>query len=156
GYACGVDMRAHTVALASGGRTTIVLAEGVLGFRIRPEIEAAWSWDRACVVSEFAAKAPWSAGNAMQRNRTIIGLSRAMILIEARATGGSISAGRDALAARVPLFAAEYDGMPETAVGNRELIAHGATPLLRSRATMRASLEGVLGAARVERASISG
>ena len=155
GYAAGVDMCAHTSALVSGGQTTIVLAEGIVGFRIKPEIEAVWSWDRVCVVSEFAATAPWSAGNAMQRNRTIIGLSRAMILIEARATGGSVSAGRDALAANVPLFAADYDGMPEAAVGNRELIKQGATPLLRNRATMRASLDGVLGAVRADAASLS-
>lgn len=126
----------------------IVLAEGIVGFRIKPEIASVWDWNRVCVVSEFAATAPWSVSHAMQRNRTIIGMSRAMILIEAGATGGSVSAGRDALASNVPLFAAEYDSMPEAAVGNRELIKQGAIPLLRSRATMRADLNGVLGALR--------
>lgn len=146
GYAAGVDLATHTAALRTGGSTTIVLAEGIMGFRIKPEVEAVWSWDRACVVSEFAATAPWSAGNAMQRNRTIVGLSQAMILIEAGATGGSIAAGRDALDAKVPLFAPEYEGMPTTATGNRELLQRGARPLLRARATMRANLDAVLSA----------
>ncbi len=146
GFAAGVDTCAHGAALSAGGATTLVLAEGILHFKLKAELDAVWSWDRACVVSEFPATAVWSAGNAMQRNRTIVGLSRAMILIEARATGGSIAAGREALRAGVPLFAAEYEGMPEAAVGNRELIQLGATPLLRSRQTMRASLDGVLGA----------
>ncbi len=144
GYAAGVDLAAHGAALRSGGATTVVLAEGILGFRVKAEAAAWWDWDRACVVSEFAATAPWSAGNAMQRNRTIVGLSQAMILIEAGATGGSIAAGREALAARVPLFAPEYEGMPATATGNRELLRQGARPLLRARATMRANLGEVL------------
>lgn len=83
----------------------------------------------------------------MQRNRTIVGLSLAMILIEAGATGGSIAAGREALRMSVPLFAPEYAGMPETATGNRELLHEGGRPLLRSRSTMRANLEPVLTAA---------
>ena len=144
GYAAGVDLAAHVAALRGGGATTIVLAEGILGFRVKPELTALWAWDRVCVVSEFAATAPWSAGNAMQRNRTIVGLGQAMVLIEAGATGGSIAAGRDALAAGVPLFAPEYEGMPSTATGNRELLRQGARPLLRSRATMRANLSELL------------
>lgn len=144
GYAAGVDLAAHAAALKAGGSTTIVLAEGIMGFRVKGEVEPVWDWGRACVVSEFAATAAWSAGNAMQRNRTIVGLSRAMVLIEAGATGGSIAAGRDALAAQVPLFAPEYEGMPETATGNRELLRQGARALLRARTTMRANLTEVL------------
>jgi DNA processing protein len=146
GYAAGVDTCAHAAALKAGGTTIVVLPEGINHFRMKSEVEKVWSWERACVVSEFAATAPWSAGNAMQRNRTIVGVSRAMILIEARATGGSIAAGRDALKAKVPLFAAEYEGMPDSATGNRQLIEQGAQPLLRNRQTMRASLDAVLGA----------
>jgi hypothetical protein len=54
--------------------------------------------------------------SAMQRNKTICGLSRAMVLIEARSTGGSIQAGRDCLKMGLPLFAAVYEGSP-----NRQL-----------------------------------
>ena len=144
GYAAGVDVATHIAALRAGGSTTLVLAEGIMRFQVRPEIASEWSWDRACVVSEHAATAPWSAGNAMQRNRTIVGSSRAMILIEAGATGGSIAAGRNALEAGVPLFAPEYEGMPVTATGNRELLQRGARPLYRARTTMRANLEPVL------------
>jgi predicted Rossmann fold nucleotide-binding protein DprA/Smf involved in DNA uptake len=77
----------------------------------------------------------------MQRNRTIGALSRAMILIESASTGGSIEAGRASLSMGVPLFAPVYEGMPESAVGNRELLAHGARPLLKSRTTGRANLK---------------
>ncbi len=90
GFAAGVDMNAHRAALAAGGTTTVVLAEGILRFRVKKEIREEWDEQRTLVVSEFGPNLPWSVNHAMQRNRTICGLSRAMILIEARATGGSI------------------------------------------------------------------
>jgi len=147
GAAAGVDTAAHVAALTAGGATTLVLAEGILRFARRADLAAVWDDARVCVVSEFAPRAAWSAGQAMQRNRTIVGLSLAMILIEAGATGGSIAAGREALRMGVPLFAPEYAGMPETATGNRELLREGGRPLLRSRSTLRANLDPVLAVA---------
>ena len=90
GFATGVDMNAHRAALANGGTTSIVLAEGILRFRVKREIRELWDEERVLVVSEFGPNLPWSVSHAMQRNRTICGLSRALILIEARTTGGSI------------------------------------------------------------------
>lgn len=146
GYASGIDLCTHRTALQAGGSTTIVLPEGLLQFRIKRELKEVWDWTRVCVVSEFSPGARWSVGNAMQRNATICGLSDAMILIEARSTGGSIAAGRESLAMGVPLFVAEYEGMPESADGNRALIAQGAMALRRSRKTYRASLDRVFAA----------
>jgi predicted Rossmann fold nucleotide-binding protein DprA/Smf involved in DNA uptake len=80
----------------------------------------------------------------MQRNKTICALSRAMILIESASTGGSMEAGRAALKMGTPLYAPVYDSMPETAVGNRELLEQGAHPLLKSRSTGRANMKEVL------------
>lgn len=141
GHAAGVDLCTHRTALQSGGSTTIVLPEGLLQFRIKHELKDVWDWARVCVVSEFVPRARWSVGNAMQRNATICGLSDAMILIESRSTGGSIAAGRESLAMGVPLFVAEYEGMPEWADGNRALMAQGAMTLRKSRQTYRASLD---------------
>lgn len=146
GYAAGVDLAAHRAALEAGGTTTIVLAEGISCFRVKRELADVWDWERVCVVSELPARARWSAGQAMQRNATICGLSDAMVLIEARSTGGSVAAGRESLAMGVPLFVAEYESMPEHADGNRALLAQGAMALRRSRKTGRAALERVLAA----------
>jgi len=133
GFAAGVDMNAHHGALSAGGTTTVVLAEGVLRFRVKKEIRDVWDESRTLVVSEFGPNLPWSVSHAMQRNNTICGLSRAMILIEARTTGGSIQAGRDCLKLGLPLFAAVYDGSPESATGNEELLQRGAKRLMKSR-----------------------
>jgi len=154
GFAAGVDMNAHRAALTSGGTTTIVLAEGILRFRLKKEIRSDWDEHRTLVVSEFGPNLPWSVGHAMQRNRTICGISRALILIEARANGGSIQAGRDCLKLGLPLFAAAYEGMPESATGNEELLHHGAKRLMKSRATNRTNIRHVLEAVTSARVTI--
>lgn len=144
GYAAGVDMATHKAALDSGGTTTIVLAEGILKFKVKRDLQDVWDWQKTVVVSEFLPGIPWSIHNAMKRNQTICALSNAMILIEAGETGGSIEAGRTCLGMGLPLFAAVYEGMPETAKGNQELLNYGARPLLKSLKNNRAKIETVL------------
>ncbi|HEV7406264.1 MAG TPA: DNA-processing protein DprA, partial [Chthoniobacteraceae bacterium] len=73
GYAQGVDLTAHAAALEAGGSTTIVLAEGILHFRVKETIRNLLDpsqLDRALVVSEFPPALPWKAHSAMTRNRT--------------------------------------------------------------------------------------
>jgi DNA processing protein len=133
GFAAGVDMNAHRAALTAGGTTTVVLAEGILRFHVKKDIRDLWDETRTLVVSEFGPNLPWSISHAMQRNKTICGLSRAMVLIEARSTGGSIEAGRDCLRMGLPLFAAVYEGSTESATGNEELLKNGARRLMKSK-----------------------
>jgi len=144
GYAAGVDLEVHEAALSSGCTTTVVLAEGILRFRLKRAIAAHWDWHRVCVVSEFLPNVPWTVHNAMQRNETIAALSRAMVLIEARRSGGSFAAGEATLRLGIPLFAAVYEGMPEGAEGNRQLMVRGASRLFKSRRSGRANLAPLL------------
>lgn len=143
GGAEGVDLTAHKTALVSGGTTTVVLAEGILPYRMRDELRAVFDPERTVVLSEFFPDAPWLAGRAMQRNRTICALSRAMVLIEARASGGTFAAGQDALAMGVPLFTADYGAQLESNDGNRILLERGGVALRQSRTTGRANLAGL-------------
>ena len=115
GYASGVDMTAHKAALQVGGTTTLVLAEGILNFRIKRDLKDVFDESRVLILSEFLPGIPWSVRNAMQRNATICSLSQVMVLIEAEKKGGSISAGRTSLKMGRPLFAPVYEGMPPTA-----------------------------------------
>ena len=43
----------------------------------------------------------------------------------------------------VPLFAPVYRSMPDSAVGNQELLKKGARPLLKKRSTHRANMKDV-------------
>jgi DNA processing protein len=144
GYAAGVDMTAHMGALKAGGTTTIVLAEGLCHFRIKKDIKKFWNDERILVVSEFGAHSTWSVGHAMQRNKTICALSQALILVEARESGGSFAAGKECLKLGMPLFAAVYQGSPESARGNEAILDIGAKPLMKNKKTNLPNLTPVL------------
>jgi len=148
GYAAGIDMTTHRAALETGGTTTIVLAEGLFHFRVKRDLKDQWDWNRIAVVSEYLPTLPWSVSNAMRRNQTIGSLCKAMVLIEARETGGSIEAGRTCLGLGIPLYAPVYEGMPDSAKGNQLLLREGARSLHKSRTTQMPNLKGVLAAFR--------
>jgi predicted Rossmann fold nucleotide-binding protein DprA/Smf involved in DNA uptake len=71
-----------------------------------------------------------------------------MVLIEARERGGSLEAGRASVSMGVPLFAAVYEGMPDSAQGNRLLLGEGARQLFKSRNAGRANIGPILEAIR--------
>jgi DNA processing protein len=124
GYARGVDTATHVSALASGGSTVIVLPEGIDHFRVkRGPIASVWDPERTLVVSQFSPSRPWSAGSAMTRNNVIIGLSLALIVIEASDKGGTLAAGTRALQLNRRVMALEFTENPR---GNAELIRRGA------------------------------
>lgn len=136
GYANGIDLAAHRAALEVGGSTTIVMAEGILHFKVKSELRGLVNkgdFSRLAVVSEFPPGLSWRAHNAMTRNRTICGLSRAMVVIESGSEGGTFEAGKAALELGEPLFCVEYSETPLEAAGNSYFLKHGAQSLRRSR-----------------------
>jgi DNA processing protein len=90
GGAAGVDTSAHEGALGAGGRTVVVLPEGILNYRMPVPIAEGFEDRRVCIVSEFAPDMPWQTQAAVVRNATISALARMVLVIEPRKTGGSI------------------------------------------------------------------
>ena len=129
GYANGVDLTAHLAALQAGGTTTLVLAEGILRFRPKRDLAGLLDGSNSLIVSQFAPKLSWTAGNAMQRNSVVMGLADAMVIVEAGKEGGTIAAGKEALQRGIPLFVLDFADPPESAQGNSDLIALGAERL---------------------------
>jgi len=132
GHAKGVDTIAHQSALAAGGVTILVLPEGALKFRLNNELRSYWAEaaNRIVVVTQFAPNEPWATRNAMARNATVLGLSRAFCVIEAGdEQGGTWAAGITALRMGVPLYVLDYETLPESALGNKKLIERGGQPL---------------------------
>ncbi|NJL10990.1 MAG: DNA-binding protein, partial [Calothrix sp. SM1_7_51] len=128
GYASGTDLAAHRGALSSDGTTTFVLVEGILHFKIKREIADYINNKNYLAISEFPPQTKWIARNAMQRNRTICGLSDAMIIVESGLDGGTFAAGETTLQLNLPLFVVDYAQPPQSAVGNSYFINKGATP----------------------------
>jgi DNA processing protein len=124
GYARGVDRATHVASLEHGGSTIVVLPEGIDHFKIlRGDVAAAWDPNRALVLSQFAPTQTWSAGAAMARNSVIIGLSRALVVVEAGETGGTLAAGTRALRLGHRVLALEFASTP---AGNKVLLNRGA------------------------------
>jgi DNA protecting protein DprA len=140
GHARGVDATAHRVALENNAGTIIVLPQGMGDFKLRNELRQHVKKENLLIISEFPMNARWNVGYAMQRNRTIIGLSNAMVLVESRTEGGTFNAGKTALQYQQPLFVVTYEDTSQSNAGNDYFIQRGATRLLKSRTTGRANI----------------
>ena len=129
GYASGIDMAAHRSALINSGRTVFVLAEGILRGTVKKDIKEILNENNHVFVSQFMPNVAWNAGNAMRRNSTIIGLSRAMILVESGRSGGTFAAGEEALRVGCPLFVIDFSKPEVSAEANPYFIEKGGMPI---------------------------
>jgi DNA processing protein len=135
GYAAGIDSAAHVGALRSQGTTTLVLAEGLDRFQVKPEFKGLLSDENALVLSQFAPGAPWAAYQAMARNTLVAALSGALVVIasgpERGADGrmsGSFDAGLAALKMGIPAFVIGPAFFSDPPAGNRDLLDRGCNP----------------------------
>ncbi len=134
GYAAGVDSQAHRAAIEAGGATIAVLAEGVEHFRVRREFRpVADLYVKMLVLSPYEPEAIWASYRAMDRNRVIVGLSSGLFVIEARAKGGTYSAGLECLVQRKPLWVIDYERKGPHREGNDKLISAGGIPIRTAR-----------------------
>jgi DNA processing protein len=128
GLALGIDAAAHTGALNAGGKTIAVLGSGLDD--IYPAEHRALA-DRiaACgaVLSEFPPATPARSWHFPRRNRSISGLSRGVLVVEAAPGSGSLITARCALLQQRAVFAIPGSIRNPLARGCHELIRHGAT-----------------------------
>lgn len=132
GYAKGVDTIAHLSAIESEGTTTFVLSYGILEFSLKKDFrELPWQ-KNILVVSQFHPKEKWQASKAMVRNKLVVSMSDAVIVVEsgeekdsAGKMSGTFDAGKNALKQGVPLFVLSPESLPSRPIGNRELIKRG-------------------------------
>ena len=137
GLARGIDSAAHAGALDAGGTTIAVLGTGI--DRIYPPENGAL-FDRIAahglLVSEFPPGTPPNDWHFPRRNRIISGLSRAVVVIEAREKSGSLITARLAADQGRDVMA-----VPGTFVGGRN---KGANALLRDGAKLVESAVDIL------------
>jgi DNA processing protein len=126
GYARGVDYAAHLGALEAGGKTVMVLSHGLNRFTPKSELSSLPLEQQALIISQFHPDAVWQQPYGIIRNRLIVGLSGAVVVIQSAIISGTMNTGRAALKAGIPLFILSpefFDIPPE---GNIELINQGA------------------------------
>lgn len=139
GLAVGIDTAAHAGALAApGGRTLAVLGCGLEHIHPRGNRSlAAEAASRGALLTEYAPDQVVDAGRLLARDRLLAALGGAVVVIEARARGGSLVTAAHAARMRRPVFA-----MPGTP-GCDALLADGALPLGQGQEAVAAIMRAV-------------
>jgi len=128
GLARGIDQAAHRGALAAGGRTIAVLANG-LGQIYPPEHTelAEQIVHHGALLSEAPPQAIPAGGTFPRRNRLISGLSLGTIVVEAGARSGALITARHAMEQGREVFAVPGRVEDRSSRGCHRLIRDGAT-----------------------------
>ena len=137
GYAKGIDRTAHISALNNEGTTSIVLPNGLNEFKIHKDINLSNKEIDWLVLSEFQCDSPWSGANAMTRNKTIIGLSSLVIVMESGPEkdtkgrkSGTFNSAQMAKKYEIPIAVLSPELVK--AAGNKDIIDNGAVEIRSS------------------------
>ncbi len=133
GLAYGVDAIAHRATLDAGGATVAVLGGGIDEENIYPSQHRSLASHivagGGAVISEFPVGTHVMKQNFPFRNRIISGLSRGTLVVEAKATSGSLITARCAMEAGRDVFCVPGSIYSELSEGPNNLIKTGAIPV---------------------------
>lgn len=131
GYAKGIDTAAHIGALEAGGKTVKILYYGIENYRKKVDFRE-FDPNNTLVVSQFGMNTGWHGHNAMERNKLITALSKALLIVESadetnedETHSGSFNAGMTALELNIPLLVYNLTSIGIDSPGNKKLIEYG-------------------------------
>lgn len=128
GMAQGVDRAAMNGAFEAGGRVVGVLADSLQGAVARPATRRGIASGQICLITQYAPAAPFSARNALSRNKLVYALSRCtVVVVSEHGSGGTWAGATEALTNRYGRVAA-WTG-PGAGPGNVELAQLGAVEI---------------------------
>ncbi len=135
GMAVGIDSFAHKGAIDAGGKTIAVLGTGIDEESLYPKENIRLARKIAeyggAVISEFLPGTPGFKQNFPKRNRIIVGLSQAVLVVEARLKSGSLITAKIAKDENKKVFAIPGSIYWQNSKGTNLLIRNGAK-LIRS------------------------
>jgi len=112
GLAKGIDKESHMGALIGEGKTYAVLGNGLGNIYPKENIHLAKEIsENGALLTEYPLNVPVNVGQLMSRNRIIVGLSQAVIVVETRPDAkGVIDAGQRAKDQGKPVFLVKKEG----------------------------------------------
>lgn len=128
GLAEGIDTAAHIGAIQQGGKTYAVLGAGLNKIYPAENVNLAKEiTQNGALITEYDLSVPVKVGQLMARNRIVVGLSQAVILVELEEdkSEGTTNAKDIAIQQGKPLFVMRKEGSQKV----EELIADGAVSL---------------------------
>lgn len=142
GLAIGIDTLAHEAALDAGGQTVAVLGSGVDEPTLYPPQNRMLARriveQGGAIVSEFPEGTEPKPFHFPQRNRVIAGLSKGVLVIEAREKSGALITANFALEENRDVFAVPGPITVATSTGPNRLIAAGAQAVVHADAILDA------------------
>jgi len=128
GGASGIDSAAHRGAIDAEGRTAVVLPHGLEWGKAQQALDQ--HPGLVTLISQFPPDFRPNVRTALGRNRTVAGLSGAVVAVESAASGGTMSTASHTRRLSVPLFAvAWHDGAPNHQGTDKLLAEKEARPL---------------------------
>lgn len=131
GLAEGIDAAAHGGCLDGGGLPVAVL--GTPLERVYPRHHARLQAEvgrRGLLISEQPPAAAVRAGHFAQRNRLLVALAAAVVVVECPPGSGALHSATHAWERGLPLWVVPADAGRASALGSNRLLGTGATPLL--------------------------
>ena len=128
GGARGIDTHGHEGVLASQGYGIVVMGCGldIVYPRENTKLFDRILQNNGLLVSEYPPGTPPSAKHFPSRNRIISGLSRGVIVVEAKASSGSLITADMAVSEGRDVFVVPCNLLDHTADGNKFLMRNGA------------------------------
>lgn len=130
GGALGIDSVAHSTAIASGGKTVLVMGCGH-GNRYLPGNSALRKLvsQNGALITEYPPLNPVTQASFPQRNRIISALSKGVVIVEAADPSGTFNTANHALEQNKDIFVLPGDIESGNFAGSNRLITEGAIPV---------------------------
>lgn len=146
GLACGVDKLSHQSCISSGGKTVAVLAHGL--DMIYPKENKALA-DRilssgGILMSEYPVGTKADKFRFVNRNRLIVGMSKAVVIYECDAKGGTMHNVEYATQQKKPIFCPDVgDEVIDIQTGTKKLIDENTATVIKQGRDIKGVLDAV-------------
>ncbi len=127
GLAKGIDSAAHLGAIKEGGKTYAILGAGLNNIYPTENVSLAEQISKSgALITEYSLNVPVNVGQLMARNRIVVGLSQAVIIVELNEeSSGTMNAVDITIKQGKPLFVVRKESSQKV----EDLIQEGAVPI---------------------------